>query len=351
MADEVYLKLREFLDTLPAGFPATESGVEMKLLEKLFSPEDARMALCLTWDLEPPGTIAKRCGMEESAVAERLESMARRGLVFRVREGDEALYRAEQYVVGIFEHQFDAMDQELAQLVEDYWPFLAMSWLPIETSQMRVVPVASAFDTTPVVATYDRIRDLIREKAPILIGPCICRMQQAAIGNQCNRPTKGCMGFGTMAQYYIDNGWGTQIDGEAALRLLDSHEEAGLVLNVDNATDISFVCSCCSCCCPVLRLIKVFPNPADLVQANYRAAIDADICEACSTCVERCPMEAVVEVEEGVRFDPARCIGCGVCMSTCPQEAITLVPREVVTVPPTDYEEALHMISVERGLA
>jgi hypothetical protein len=28
MSDEVYLHLREFLDKLPGGFPATENGVE-----------------------------------------------------------------------------------------------------------------------------------------------------------------------------------------------------------------------------------------------------------------------------------------------------------------------------------
>lgn len=351
MADEVYEKLREFLDSLPAGFPATESGVEIRILEKLFSPEDAEMALCLTWNPETSTAIAKRCGMEEATVAESLETMARRGLVFRVREADEVLYRAEQYIVGIFEHQFDTMDQELSQLIEEYWPYLAMAWLPNETSQMRVVPVASAFDTTPVVATYDRIRDLIREKEPIGASRCICRMQQAALGNQCNRPTEGCMGFGTMAQYYIDNGWGTRIDSEEALRLLDAHEEAGLVLQTDNAKDISFVCSCCSCCCPGIRLIKGFPNPAELVQSNYRAQIAADLCEECGTCVERCPMEAIVEVEEGVQLDPARCIGCGVCISTCPQEAITLMPKEVITVPPTNYEEVLIRIASERGLA
>ncbi|MBW1683615.1 MAG: 4Fe-4S ferredoxin, partial [Deltaproteobacteria bacterium] len=38
MSDDVYRKLAKVLDTLPNGFPATESGVELKLLMKIFTP-------------------------------------------------------------------------------------------------------------------------------------------------------------------------------------------------------------------------------------------------------------------------------------------------------------------------
>ena len=36
MSDEIYRKLAKVLDTLPNGFPASESGVEIKLLKKIF---------------------------------------------------------------------------------------------------------------------------------------------------------------------------------------------------------------------------------------------------------------------------------------------------------------------------
>ena len=41
MEEEPYLKLARVLDTLPNGFPATESGVELKLLKKVFTPDQA----------------------------------------------------------------------------------------------------------------------------------------------------------------------------------------------------------------------------------------------------------------------------------------------------------------------
>ena len=46
MGEDVYLKLREFMNTLPAGYPSTPSGVEIRILKKLFSPEEAEPISC-----------------------------------------------------------------------------------------------------------------------------------------------------------------------------------------------------------------------------------------------------------------------------------------------------------------
>ena len=38
MTDDIYRKLAQRLDAIPNGFPATESGVELRLLAKIFTP-------------------------------------------------------------------------------------------------------------------------------------------------------------------------------------------------------------------------------------------------------------------------------------------------------------------------
>jgi hypothetical protein len=43
MPSQVYYDLREQLDEYSLGFPSTVSGVEMKILEKLFTQEKALM--------------------------------------------------------------------------------------------------------------------------------------------------------------------------------------------------------------------------------------------------------------------------------------------------------------------
>ena len=38
---DVYEKLAQHLDNLPPGYPRTESGVEMRILRRLFTPKEA----------------------------------------------------------------------------------------------------------------------------------------------------------------------------------------------------------------------------------------------------------------------------------------------------------------------
>jgi electron transport complex protein RnfB len=41
MIEDVYHRLAGVLDTLPNGFPSSESGVEIKLLKNIFTPKQA----------------------------------------------------------------------------------------------------------------------------------------------------------------------------------------------------------------------------------------------------------------------------------------------------------------------
>ena len=56
----VHEKLRERLDMFPQGFPKTKSGVELEILQNLFSTEEAEIALALRPYPEPVSTIADR---------------------------------------------------------------------------------------------------------------------------------------------------------------------------------------------------------------------------------------------------------------------------------------------------
>jgi len=352
LGDEVYVELRLLLDGMPGGFPATESGVEMKILKKLFTPEDADLALGLTRDPEPPAAIAERRGIAAEEAAERLAEMASRGLIYRTGEGGAALYRLEQFIVGIYEYQLGSMDSEFCELTEEYIPYIGMGMAGVETLQTRFVPVGSAVDVSHAVATHDRIRDLVKKQEMLGVKECICRKQQGLLGRRCEYPLEICLMFGDFARYHLENGWpGRYIDVEEALALLDRSEELGLVLMAENAREIRFVCSCCSCCCSGLKILKVLPNPAELLHTNYRSVIEPEACDACGICAERCPMNAVTGDGECMSIDPKRCIGCGVCLSTCPRDAIAFLERDEVAVPPPDSRETLQRILKERGLA
>jgi hypothetical protein len=56
---DIYHKLASQLDNLPAGFPATDSEVELKILKQLFTPEEAEAAMVLSLFPETTGAIAE----------------------------------------------------------------------------------------------------------------------------------------------------------------------------------------------------------------------------------------------------------------------------------------------------
>lgn len=352
MSEDLYKRLREFFNAMPGGFPATDSGVEIKILKKLYTPEEAELTMELKEEPEEVSGIASRISMDESELAQKLEEMAQKGLIFRVRDGEKRLYQAYQFLVGIYEFQLKNLDREFSELFEEYLPQYAMAMANVQTGQMRTIPLGSAVEVTSGVATYNNVRELIKEKEFISVQQCICRKEQELLGNKCSYASQEvCIGFGDFARYYVDNGMGRQINLEETLKILDLAEEEGLVLRPNNAQDIDAICCCCSCCCPGIRLVKMFDRPADLIQSYYISKIDPELCTACETCIERCPMDAIKLNGNFSEIIDGRCIGCGVCIPTCPEEAISLVAKPGMDAPPIDFQETFRRIKTERGLA
>jgi electron transport complex protein RnfB len=351
MAEDVYVRLREFMDSLPGGFPSTESGVELKLLERYFTPEEAELEMHLNPFPETAEAIAARAGMDEGKAGELLESMAGQGSIFRIRMDEQTMYMAMSFLVGVYEFHLKSMNRELAELLDEYLPHLTESWTGGKTKQLRVVPVEAAVDAGKEVATYDRVRDMVKGYDNIAVADCICRVERGLLGHECERPLETCLVFGFAADYYAENGIGRKISLEECLDILDKAEEAALVLSPSNAQDFVNICCCCSCCCGMLRGLSILERPADEVQSTYRAMIDADECTACGTCLDRCQIDAIVEGDDYMEVDPARCIGCGLCVSTCPADAVEMVPKEEAVVPPANMVEMNVRILQERGLA
>ncbi len=78
MTEKAYHQLAKVLDTLPNGFPATQSGIEIKLLKKIFKPQDAELFCDLKLSFETADQIAQRTGRPLEGLEDRLTSMWRR---------------------------------------------------------------------------------------------------------------------------------------------------------------------------------------------------------------------------------------------------------------------------------
>ena len=353
MTSKVYQKLQEQLDQYSIGFPAADSGVEIKLLEKLFTHEEAEMFLLLSMMLETPESVAQRTERDPEAVAALLHQMAEKGLIFRWHRGDAVKYGAAPFVLGIYEYQLKSMDREFAQMFEDYLQEeFHKSITEFKPPLLKPIPINQSVDVSHPVARYEDSRQIIKNQKLIAVADCICQVQQELIDQGCDKPREVCFLFGSAAQYYIDLGMGRQITTQEALDILDRCEEAGLVTQPANVQNPGGMCNCCGDCCPLLRMIKKYPRPVEMVSSNYYAVVDPDKCIACETCLERCQMEAIsMGGDDVAEIDLDRCIGCGLCVTTCSGEALRLElkPKDQRHTPPKKAQELFMEMAQKRG--
>lgn len=343
--EAIYERLRAHLDDLPGGFPATETGVELRILRHLFTPEEARLACHLTLIAEEARVLAHRAGLDVAETAERLETMAQKGLIFSVHPASRSpRYQAAQFVVGIYEYQLNKMDETFIHLVEAYWDALFRPDVWQQAPQIRTIPVQESIAYVPEVLAYEQADHLIETHDRIAVAPCICRQEQDLLGEGCDKPMETCLSFDGGADFYVRNRMGRYISHSEAREIIALANEAGLVLQPSNSKKAAFICACCGCCCGVLRNLKRYPEPAGLVAAAFRARLDTDACVGCGVCVDRCQMEALHITGGKAVLDVGRCIGCGLCVSTCPTGALTLERKPPAEQPPVPPDIARTMI-------
>ena len=347
----IYEQLARHLDHLPGGFPATQSGVELRILQRLFTEEEAELALTLTPFPEPVSQIAQRTGLPESGLAPMLADMSRKGLIFRRKKDSGPQYMAAQFVIGIWEYHVNDLDEGLIRDFNEYIPYISDQWAKLNTKQLRVIPVSQSLSGQAEILPYEQAEHLIQAQKKIVVSPCICRKEHQMVGKGCDNPLEVCLSFGTAAGYYEDNGLGREVSTSEALEILKTGIEAGLVLQPGNAKRAVNICMCCGCCCQVLKNIKHQPKPAQAVNTNYYATIDSEDCIGCGICAQRCQMEAIT-VDDTATIDLDRCIGCGVCVMSCDAGAISLAskPEDMRWDPPETVVETYMNIAKERGL-
>jgi ferredoxin len=346
----MYEQLADALDKLPNGFPKTPSHLEIAILKKIFSPEEAALAAQLTGSMEPVHAIAERVGTSVKEARTKLMSMVKRGVIWFEKRDGTPHFRLAPFVVGFYEAQLNNMDHELAHLIEEYMDEGgAAGLMKLQPALHRVIPVQGATKSEWVLP-YDDVRAVLLKAQTFRVHDCICRVQQAYVGHECHFPLKMCLSFSENKRPASQD----DISREEALAILDKSEDVGLVHTVSNVAEgIGYVCNCCGCCCGILLGITKYGIDESVAYANYYAVIDADTCVGCGTCIERCQVNAIAEQDGVAVVDRAHCIGCGLCITGCPNGTAQLYrkPEEQIAHPPQNFAAWEQERLINRGVA
>jgi len=332
---DVYRELQKTLDKLPISYPETKSGVEIRILKQLFTPEQAFIASKLSFKLKTLKEIHDSLDKDLATieeVEENLDKMYKVGLILRLVRDNIKFYAASSFIPGFYEFQMNRMTEEYIHDVDQYFEEAYMDELnKIHIPTLRTIPIEQEIGIERNIATYDDFRYFLDNCGePIVLNECICRKKNDLTDRSCKKTDlrESCFSFRKTGEAYLARGLGKIISKEEALSIIEQAESEGLVIQTGNSQRPLSLCLCCGCCCNLLVNQKKFDSPAQYFASNYFAQVDEDLCSGCGVCETRCQMDAIEIIDEISNIDLDRCIGCGACVPTCPEEAIRLGEKQ-----------------------
>jgi Na+-translocating ferredoxin:NAD+ oxidoreductase RNF subunit RnfB len=340
--NDAFHQLAKVLNTLPNGYPSTGTGVEIKILKKIFDPDEAELFCDLRLSFETAKQISERTGRQFEGLEEKLKRMGEKGQIRSTRLGDKVMFKMMPYAVGIYEAQLHHMDQEFVELNDEYLPVFLKPLLGNDPPILRTVPIEEELPVSQEALPYQKISQLLDTCQSFRVSDCICKKEHVMLGKPCDRPLEVCLGMAKAPNYFDNDTRGRAISREEARAVLKKAEDEALVHMTGNFQEGHyFICNCCGCCCGVLRGVNRLGLPAwTVVSSDHYAVIDGDLCTVCGICAdERCQVDAIEEGEDTYQIIPEKCIGCGLCISTCPVEAISLVQKSDEDIAPPPKNE------------
>lgn len=352
---EIYRELQHHLERMPVGLPPTESGIELKVLQHLFSPEEAFIATKLGALPESVEKIHKRFQKGEmslNGLEKKLDEMYKKGLLLR-NEKNGKKFRNAQLVIGMHEFQVNRMSKEYYSdmklyMEEAFHKELIKKNIP---TQIRTIPIEKSIPLEHQIGNYDNIRELVENcEGPFAVANCLCKQGNQLLGNSCKYTDliECCITLNDSADHTVDLGYSRYISRDETLEILSKAQKEGLVLQPENCQDPQYICACCGDCCGVLLAAKQYERPAEYYNSNFYAEISSILCRGCGSCMELCHMEALSLKDNNSHVNLDRCIGCGSCVQICPSDAIYLKKKVDEVIPPKNRQALYKKIMMKK---
>jgi H+/Na+-translocating ferredoxin:NAD+ oxidoreductase subunit B len=360
---DIYHRLAKHLHDLIMGYPYSEALPD--LLKEMYSPVEAQIALAIPNNLAPlevvdHESIAARCDLPRSTVADVLQSLSGRNMLYtRKTATGETGYALLQVGYGLpqaffWGGQTDEKAKRMAKLVLNYFsvPTTQKVYGAVPTKSFKYTPANVSINIEMQgVMPNEQMRPIVEASTKIAVAHCPCRMSAKILGRtDCHHSLEVCIKYDELAEFVIAKGLARQISKDEAFKILADSEKEGLVHMVDNAQgQIKHTCNCCGHYCWNVGIIRRRKIPRDMLMAVYfiRETF-LDECIGCGACAEICPVDAVTMVDERPLVDMNWCIGCGVCAVSCPADVIS-INRRMESRAPESFADLHQQIRQEKS--
>jgi ferredoxin len=349
----IYRKLAQRLDAIPNGFPQTESGVELKLLARLFTPKEATIASQMKLAPETSEQMAERIGETVDKTEDLLKEMVEKGLIKARSKDGQTKYGLKPFIVGIYESQLGRLDAEMAHLFEEYYEAFAQGVLTMNPSLHKIIPVEKSIPFEVQVFPFEQASQILEAQKSFGVQKCICRVQKRLVGKPCKYSEDVCLVFASTENAFENASNIRTLTKEQAMTLLLDTEKAGLIHSSANIQQgHGYICNCCTCCCGIIRGISLFGLANTDAKSNFYSETNSDLCTGCGVCEIRCQFHAITIMDSKSSIDRTRCVGCGQCVMICPSNALTLKrkPKKEIIIPPKDQTEWMKTRAKNRGI-
>lgn len=335
---------RNLYNELAGRLGASGSKVIRLIMEKLMTPEEAKVVLALPASAEE---IANKLSMKKEFVDETLNEMYEKGVCVLSRKG----YRMIGSVIQLHDMRpikkwADILGPEYFDLwglyeITEKYENLRDVFHYVEYPVLKVIPRWRAIKDNPGLIPTEDLRELLKDRELIGINYCSCR--EVNYDCACQAPGEVCLFFDRIAEYEATRGMARIISYDEAIETYDMISDYPLVTLGPNEKRPRVICNCGIDHCVEFRSILAgeggrFRDPSKvewkehLYRARYLAEVDELKCNGCQTCIEKWCVFGAIQMRPsgGLKKwkalpDPDKCMGCGLCVVKCPKQAITLV--------------------------
>jgi Pyruvate/2-oxoacid:ferredoxin oxidoreductase delta subunit/predicted transcriptional regulator len=315
-------------EQLAAAVGAPDSKIIPAIFDELTDENEARLLLAAA----PPATLAEleeKTGMEAEEIEKMIDPLFKKGLIFKSKKPDAIRYYRPRHLLQL--HDATGVALDVPQKVLDLWKeHTQTEWIDfvkgfeekIPRPILRVIPVNVSVEPSSQILAFEDMKELVDGARNLAVTRCSCR----AIDGACGMPIDVCIQVDKAADYAVERGTGRQLTKEETMELLEKCAEDGLVHVADNQRSLGMViCNCCGDCCINWTSIKYGSNKF-AAPSRFRASVDAEECNSCALCLDRCYFDALSLEDESelAVVNRENCMGCGLCQVVCPTDAIAM---------------------------